>query len=96
MMGPARAMTQAYLEKMTRILDELERSSRGRSVSPSAPVVAMAVERDGRRLVNFAGNDYLGLARDPRLAAAAAAGARDGVGAGASPLVCGWSGPCAP
>ncbi|MGR4067745.1 8-amino-7-oxononanoate synthase [Billgrantia sp. C5P2] len=41
-------------------------------------------------LVDFAGNDYLGLAGDPRLAEAQAAGAREfGAGAGASHLVSG-------
>jgi 8-amino-7-oxononanoate synthase len=50
------------------------------------------VERDGRRLVDFASNDYLGLARDPRLAQAAARAARDlGAGAAASPLITGWT-----
>jgi 8-amino-7-oxononanoate synthase len=45
---------------------------------------------DGRRLLNFCSNDYLGLAGDPRLAAALAQGAaRWGVGSGASHLVCG-------
>ncbi|WP_111414236.1 8-amino-7-oxononanoate synthase [Billgrantia lactosivorans] len=40
--------------------------------------------------IDFAGNDYLGLAGDPRLAEAQAAGARDyGAGAGASHLVSG-------
>jgi 8-amino-7-oxononanoate synthase len=44
----------------------------------------------GRELVNFASNDYLSLAGDPRLAAAAAEAARRwGTGAGASPLVSG-------
>ncbi|WP_163649112.1 8-amino-7-oxononanoate synthase [Modicisalibacter sp. 'Wilcox'] len=44
----------------------------------------------GRRLHDFAGNDYLGLARDPRLAEAQAEGAhRHGSGGRASHLVCG-------
>jgi 8-amino-7-oxononanoate synthase len=43
-----------------------------------------------RELVNFGSNDYLGLASDPRLAAAAAdAVLQQGTGAGASPLVTG-------
>jgi 8-amino-7-oxononanoate synthase len=46
----------------------------------------------GRELVNFGANDYLGLAGDPRLAAAAAlAASQEGWGAGASPLVNGHS-----
>jgi 8-amino-7-oxononanoate synthase len=50
------------------------------------------VEVDGRSLVNFASNDYLGLAADPRLADAALAACRnEGWGSGASPLVAGYS-----
>lgn len=45
---------------------------------------------DGRRLLNFCSNDYLGLAADPRVRDAFQEGAkRWGVGAGASHLVCG-------
>jgi 8-amino-7-oxononanoate synthase len=45
----------------------------------------------GREYINFASNDYLNLAPDPRLARAGArAGRRYGCGAGASPLVSGY------
>jgi len=47
-------------------------------------------EVDGRRVLNFASNDYLNLAGDPRVIAAAAETLPTwGVGSRASPLVCG-------
>jgi 8-amino-7-oxononanoate synthase len=53
---------------------------------------APRVSLDGRLLVNFGSNDYLGLASDPRLAAAAQDVAQtDGWGSGASPLVSGYA-----
>jgi len=48
------------------------------------------VEIDGRCLINFSSNDYLGLANDPRLREAASAAIdKFGVGAGASRLISG-------
>src|SRR5580704_1328168 len=48
------------------------------------------VDSDRERLLDLAGNDYLGLARDPRVVAGAVAAARSyGAGAGASRLVSG-------
>ena len=50
------------------------------------------VELDGRTLLNFGSNDYLGYAGDVRLTKAASkAGCAEGFGSGASPLVSGHS-----
>jgi 8-amino-7-oxononanoate synthase len=52
--------------------------------SPCAPQLVV----DGRPVLAFCSNDYLGLASDPALVAAAQEGARlYGVGSGASPLI---------
>jgi 8-amino-7-oxononanoate synthase len=71
-------------------LDDLERKGLRRTrrhlQSGQGPRVRLA----GCEYVNFASNDYLNLASDPRLARAAAMAAlRYGTGAGASPLVTG-------
>jgi 8-amino-7-oxononanoate synthase len=51
------------------------------------------IEIDGQSLVNFGSNDYLGLASDPRIAAAVCEAIHKyGWGSGASPLVSGRSG----
>jgi 8-amino-7-oxononanoate synthase len=68
----------------------LERAGLRRRLAERGGPQAATVSLDGRELVNFGSNDYLGLAADPRLAAAAhAAIEREGWGSGASPLVSG-------
>ena len=58
--------------------------------SPQGPEVVV----DGRPLLAFCNNDYLGLANHPQVIEAWRAGAsRWGVGGGASHLVIGHSGP---
>jgi 8-amino-7-oxononanoate synthase len=70
------ALDRAGLARTRRVLD-----------SPQAPHAIV----DGRQLVNFSSNDYLGLANHSRLRAAAHAAIDAwGVGAGASPLVSGY------
>jgi 8-amino-7-oxononanoate synthase len=65
--------------------DQLYRRRRVLETAQAREVVA-----DGRRLLNFCSNDYLGLADDARVRDAFKAGAdRWGVGSGASHLVCG-------
>ena len=66
---------------------DLIRPRRVRSGRQGAKVVL-----DGRELVNFGSNDYLGYAGDVRLSKAASkAACAEGFGAGASPLVSGHS-----
>ncbi len=71
-------------------LAELERHSLRRALVPTARTEGIWTERNGRRLLSFSCNDYLGLTQHPALKAAAiAAIERHGVGAGASRLVTG-------
>ena len=71
-------------------LDALRASGLYRYRRSLAGTQGARVHVAGRELVSFASNDYLGLAADPRIIAAAQEGAaRYGVGAGASHLLCG-------
>ena len=61
-----------------------------RRLRPTARGPGMRAEREGRALVSFSDNDYLGLSGDPRVKQAAAdAALAYGAGAGASRLVTG-------
>lgn len=65
-----------------------------RRLTVQGPSTPGRLETSRRWLRNFASNDYLGLASDPRIVAAATeAAARYGWGSGASALVCGWREP---
>jgi 8-amino-7-oxononanoate synthase len=82
----------AAFQDLTQRLDELHARDlyRQRRVLESPQGREIVV--DGRKLLNFCSNDYLGLAADDRLRTAFKAGVdRWGVGAGASHLVCGHS-----
>jgi len=74
-------------------LADLDRRGLRRALaSRSGPQRGDRITIDGQSLVNFGSNDYLGLAADPRIAAAAKdAIDKYGWGSGASPLVTGRS-----
>jgi len=72
------------------VLRQLATSGLLRSLRPLDSAAGPEVIRDGRTLVNFASNDYLGLARHSAIEAACIEGVqRFGAGAAASRLVCG-------
>jgi len=73
-------------------LDRLATQSLRRRVGVRQGRPGAVITIDGQKLISFASNDYLGLAADERLIAAAqAATDAEGAGSGASPLICGRS-----
>lgn len=72
-------------EQLATRLAEVQKSARWRRRRVRESPPGAMIQLDGRELLSFASNDYLGLADDPRLIEAAAHAARRwGVGAGAS------------
>ena len=73
-------------------LHEFERRGLLRKRREVDSPAGVRMQVDGRELLSFCSNDYLGLANHPKLIAALKEGAeRYGVGAGASPLISGHS-----
>ena len=66
-----------------------EAAHRRRHLRTVASREGMRCSVDGRTLLNFCSNDYLGLSQDPRVIAALRDAAEEGTGSTASPLVCG-------
>jgi 8-amino-7-oxononanoate synthase len=72
------------------LLDQRRTAHRLRSLTSIQPLNATHVKIGGRRYVNFASNDYLGLSKHPRVAAAVEGAVREyGFGSGASALISG-------
>jgi 8-amino-7-oxononanoate synthase len=79
------------IDRLATGLEEAQRRRLRRTRRVLQSAQGARVRIDGRDLVNFSSNDYLGLANHPALRAAAhAAIDAHGVGAGASPLVSGY------
>ena len=71
-------------------LADLDAQDLRRALAPTHRIDGLWVERDGRRLLSFSCNDYLGLSHHPAVKAAAVdAIAAYGVGSGASRLITG-------
>jgi 8-amino-7-oxononanoate synthase len=79
-----------FEEKWRGCLDEIDRSGRRRRLRSVSRQADGRLEINGRLLLDFSANDYLGLSQHPELIKRASAFAqRWGSGAGASRLVCG-------
>ena len=71
-------------------IDGLAAQSLARALKPTHRIDSVWVEREGRRMISFSCNDYLGLSHHPAVKAAAVAAINlYGAGAGASRLVTG-------
>ena len=83
-------MTTELSEQARGWLADLEARGRRRAPAATAVVEARRVVRGGRTLVDFSSNDYLGLAHDPDVTAAADRALEEhGAGGGASRLITG-------
>lgn len=82
----------SFDDRLGEALDGVRAKGRWRKLRPAALAAGGRIVRDGRELIDFSSNDYLGLSRHPLLAQRAGEWARDlGAGAGASRLVTGTS-----
>ena len=83
-------MHQQGFDDLQARLDELRGRGMYRTLRRVEGRQGRVLEVEGRSLLNFCSNDYLGLAGDPRVAEAFARGVdRWGVGSGASHLITG-------
>lgn len=79
-------------DRLNTVLDELAAAGRRRSLRAVEPLPNGRIRVDGREMVNFSSNDYLGLAHHPLLVERSREWAElYGAGAGASRLVTGHS-----
>jgi 8-amino-7-oxononanoate synthase len=84
--------TSSWIDEFPARIAQLDAAHLRRRRRVVVPGDGARMHVDGREMLAFCSNDYLGLSGHPRLVEAACSGAREfGVGAGASPLVSGHS-----
>ena len=89
-MGHSARVTDTLTAYAQGKIDRLAAASLLRTLQPTRRMDGVMVERDGRRLVSFSCNDYLGLSHHPEVKAAAMRAIETyGAGAGASRLITG-------
>lgn len=82
------------IAQMQQLLAEREQAGLLRRLKTAQQVSGRFIRDQNRELLNFSGNDYLGLATAPEVVTALQQGAADyGVGSSGSPLVCGQQAP---
>ena len=85
-------MSGALIDTLQRQIEQLDAQGLRRRRRTAETACAPLVRVDGQTVLSFNSNDYLGLAADPRIAAALQEGVRlYGAGSGASHLVSGHS-----
>ncbi|WP_019465743.1 8-amino-7-oxononanoate synthase [Dyella japonica] len=83
-------MRTDLLNRLATHTQQREQAGLRRRLHTVARADGMWVQRDGRRLLSFCSNDYLGLAQHPALVDALKRAAdSDGVGSGSAHLICG-------
>ena len=87
-------MTDSFQEKLADELGEIESADLRRTVREVASAQGARVRLDGREVLNFSSNDFLGLANHPTLKEAATTAIKKfGAGAGAARLISGSQSP---
>ena len=80
----------SFEKQLLEQLDQLRGAGLYRELRDIGSPQGARITVDGRSMLNFSSNDYLGLANEPALKEAATKAARDfGAGSGASRLICG-------
>lgn len=88
---PNKSNLQDLWGHLSESLDQRKEQGLFRAVRPIRHIDPTHFELDGRRIVHFGSNDYLGLSCHPEVVRAQNQGSNSRFGSGASQLICGFS-----